>query len=140
MCKIAVKLTDATHPDPEISKSGCFKRFDVVAVLEDDQNPGAKVVPPKFGIISIPGVPASEFKYLEKAPFYLDANGNEIATGRAMRSRFLDLDNAVEPMVSMVASLPGVSRKLSELRLGDRLNGGHLVLTKGDVVSNEKIK
>jgi len=57
MCELIVKAVDATHPDPEKDRRGCYKRGYPVAVYPDGTKWGACECLPRFVIIKFPGVP-----------------------------------------------------------------------------------
>lgn len=66
MAQILVKAVDATHPDPEKDRRGCYKRGMPVVVMPDTHTWGREEGLPKFVIIKIPGVPADAVKkYIE---------------------------------------------------------------------------
>lgn len=55
MAELLIKAIDATHPDPEIDKAGCYKAGDVVVVMEDGHEWGRKEGLPNFVVLKIPG-------------------------------------------------------------------------------------
>lgn len=57
MAEIIVKAIDATHPDPEKDRRGCYKRGYPVAVYPDGTRWGQQERLPKFVIVKFPGVP-----------------------------------------------------------------------------------
>lgn len=67
MAELLIKATDATHPDPQTDRSGCYKRGDVVAVMPDGHSWGPEELNrEKFYLIRLPGVsPEALEKYLE---------------------------------------------------------------------------
>ena len=64
MAEILIKARDATHPDPEVDRRGCYKRGDPVVVREDGHVWGAKEGLPNFRVLKIPGVPAAQIEGL----------------------------------------------------------------------------
>jgi len=65
MCELLIKTVDATHPDPKIDSSSCFKKNDVIAVKEDGFSWGASERNSSiFSIVKMPGIPASQMEYL----------------------------------------------------------------------------
>jgi len=55
MAELLIKARDATHADAETDRRGCYKRGDVVVVMEDGHEWGAKEGPPNFVRLRIPG-------------------------------------------------------------------------------------
>lgn len=53
--ELLVKLTDNTHIDPA-KDLRCWKRGDVVAIMEDGHQWGLEEGPPKFFVIKMPGI------------------------------------------------------------------------------------
>lgn len=60
MCEMLIKATDNTHPDPHCNECHCWKTDDIVVVMEDGHIWGSKEGPPKFYIVSLPGVPKED--------------------------------------------------------------------------------
>ena len=56
MCEMLVKATDNTHPDPECDLKQCWKKDDIVTIMDDGHPWGNKEGPPKFYIVYLPGV------------------------------------------------------------------------------------
>ncbi len=54
MTILLIKAVDASHPDPEKDRRGCYKRGDVVGVYDDDHLFGAKEGLPRFVRLRIP--------------------------------------------------------------------------------------
>jgi hypothetical protein len=55
MAELLIKARDATHADAEKDRRGCYKRGDVVVVMDDGHEWGAKEGPPNFVRLRIPG-------------------------------------------------------------------------------------
>lgn len=79
MAEILVKAVDATNPDSEKDRRGCYKRGYPVVVKEDNHPGwGREEGPPNFFVIKLPGVPADTVrKYIEEWRVYtgLDERG-----------------------------------------------------------------
>ncbi len=56
MAEILLKAMDATHPDTEKDRRGCYKKGAPVVVMPDGHAWGAKEVWPTFTVIKVPGV------------------------------------------------------------------------------------
>jgi hypothetical protein len=56
MAELLIKARDATHPDQEIDRAGCYKRGDIVVVQPDGHVWGAKEGLPNFVKLKIPGL------------------------------------------------------------------------------------
>lgn len=56
MAELLIKAQDATHADPDADRAGCYKRGDVVAVMPDGHEWGAREGLPRFVRLRIPGV------------------------------------------------------------------------------------
>jgi hypothetical protein len=56
MAEILIKACDATHPDPDKDRIGCYKVGMPVVVMPDGHGWGAKELPPLFYLIKVPGV------------------------------------------------------------------------------------
>lgn len=54
MAELLIKARDANHADAEKDRRGCYKRGDVVLVVEDGHEWGRKEGPPNFVILRIP--------------------------------------------------------------------------------------
>jgi len=66
MCEILVKATNATHPDPDIDRRGCYKRGYPVVVMPDGHPWGNEERLPLFVVIKLPGVSVETAqKYIE---------------------------------------------------------------------------
>lgn len=65
MARIIVRGIDNTTKKTDLAHL-CYKRGDIVEVLEDGEDAGSRVVPPKFYIIEVPDVPAEKLKYLKE--------------------------------------------------------------------------
>jgi len=59
MAELLIIAQNNTHPDPVIDAMFCFKLCDIVHVVDDGHEWGAKECLPDFYIVRIPGVPAS---------------------------------------------------------------------------------
>ncbi len=80
MCELLVKAVDATHPDPEINLSGCYKRGDVVVIKEDGFNWGIGERDTNvFEVVKMPGVPVDDMKHM------LYSNNESIANTAALK-------------------------------------------------------
>lgn len=97
MAQILVKAVDATNPDPENDRRGCYKRGMPVVVMPDSHTWGRKEGLPKFVIIKIPGVPVDTVRkhiepQLEDTP---DEKGSyPIYRRRLWKFRFDDMPTA----------------------------------------------
>lgn len=90
MAEILIKARNATHPDPEIDRVGCYKRGDPVVVRDDGHVWGAKEGLPNFVVVKIPGVAASRIEALIQAQTEDDAGSpvqDENGAPRAFRRR-----------------------------------------------------
>lgn len=56
MAEILVKAVDATNPDPEKQRRGCYRKGDPVLAMPDGHAWGAEEGPPKFVVIKVPGI------------------------------------------------------------------------------------
>lgn len=66
MCEILVKATNATHPDPDTDRRGCYKRGYPVVVMPDGHPWGTEERLPLFVVIKLPGVEVeTALKYIE---------------------------------------------------------------------------
>lgn len=66
MAEILIKAIDATHPDPEKDRRGCYKRGMPVVVMPDGHQWGKDERLPKFVVIKLPGVSVEKVrKYIE---------------------------------------------------------------------------
>lgn len=71
MAEVLIKLVDATHPDPEIDRAGCYKAGMPVVVMPDGHSWGRKECPPTFFRVKLLGVSVEEVQgYL--APVFRD--------------------------------------------------------------------
>lgn len=90
MAEILIKARNATHPDPEVDRRGCYKRGDPVVVHEDGHVWGAKEGLPNFVVVKIPGVAASKVRALMESQTEDDAGTplqDENGAPRAFRRR-----------------------------------------------------
>ena len=87
-----VKAIDATHPDPDKDRRGCYKRGMPVVVMDDGHEWGKEERLPKFVIIKIPLTSKDKImKYIDPEPG-LDVEGNIIIDRRRMwKIRLADL-------------------------------------------------
>lgn len=60
MAELLIKLTNATHSDPVKDLRGCYKRGDVVCVMPDGHQWGAKESPPDFMVLQVPDMTTEE--------------------------------------------------------------------------------
>ena|SRR3972149_5972771 len=92
MAEILVKAIDATHPDPDKDRRGCYKRGMPVVVMDDGHEWGKEERLPKFVIIKIPLTSKDKImKYIDPEPG-LDVEGNIIIDRRRMwKIRLADL-------------------------------------------------
>jgi hypothetical protein len=56
MAELLIKARNAQHADPDIDRQGCYKRGDIVVVMPDGHEWGAKEGLPNFVKIKIPGL------------------------------------------------------------------------------------
>lgn len=83
MAELLIKATDAFNADPIKDKAGCYKRGDVVVVMNDGWPWGKSEGPPKFVIVKIPGMTVEEAqKYIESEK---DAPDSEVLTRRKFK-------------------------------------------------------
>lgn len=90
MAELLVKAIDATHPDPEKDRRGCYKTGDVVVVMPDGHEWGKEEREPLFFVVKVPGLDVEEAKVKFLQPEYsivagkieLDNNGNPVTIGR----------------------------------------------------------
>ena len=92
MAEMLVKAIDATHPDPDKDRRGCYKRGMPVVVMDDGHEWGKEERLPKFVIIKIPLTSKDKImKYIDPEPG-LDVEGNIIIDRRRMwKIRLADL-------------------------------------------------
>jgi len=91
MAELLVVAVSATHADPATDRRGCYKRGDVVVVMEDGHAWGRKEGAPKFRVVQVPGVPAARLRYLTESEEGIDEfTGRETTLTR--RAVALDLD------------------------------------------------
>lgn len=65
MAEILIKAVNATHPDPETDRTGCYKRGMPVVVMPDGHPWGSAERLPRFVVIKVPGVPVDRVqKYI----------------------------------------------------------------------------
>lgn len=81
MAELLVMAKNNTHEDPEVDRSGCYKRGYVVNVMPDKHPWGKKECLPKFVVIKIPGVP------VEKVRKYIDMEMHAIIPDKIYRRR-----------------------------------------------------
>ncbi len=66
MAEILIKAIDATHPDPEKDRCGCYKMGDPVVVMPDGHVWGNEECLPTFYVFKIPGLSVEQAqKYVE---------------------------------------------------------------------------
>lgn len=90
MAEILIKARNATNPDPEVDRQGCYKRGDPVVVREDGHVWGAKEGLPNFVVVKIPGVAAAKIEALLEAQTEDDAGNplqDETGLPRVFRRR-----------------------------------------------------
>ena len=92
MAEMLVKAIDATHPNPDKDRRGCYKRGMPVVVMDDGHEWGKEERLPKFVIIKIPLTSKDKImKYIDPEPG-LDVEGNIIIDRRRMwKIRLADL-------------------------------------------------
>ena len=56
MTELLIKAIDATHPDPEKDRRGCYKRGDIVQVYEDGRCTEPPSPDSKMVIVKVPGL------------------------------------------------------------------------------------
>ena len=78
MAELLIKAVDATNPDPDVDRQGCYKAGDVVVVRDDGHVWGAKEGPPNFRVLVVPGVSAAQIEDLIAEQVEDDA-GNPLA-------------------------------------------------------------
>lgn len=59
MCELLVKAVDASHVDPVIDLRGCYKKGDIVAVVDDGHIWGVLERPPTFVLVKVLGLDKS---------------------------------------------------------------------------------
>jgi hypothetical protein len=52
-----IKAADNVHSDPDTDERCCWKKNDIVVIMEDGHPWGSKEGPPKFYVVSLPGIP-----------------------------------------------------------------------------------
>lgn len=103
MAELLIKAVDATHPDGETDRAGCYKRGDVVVVQEDGHQWGMKEGPPRFFVLKIPGVEKSRVERLCEEQDDDDA-GRPFVDGEGRRRVFrrrrwrVDIDSLPAPV------------------------------------------
>ncbi len=120
MAEILIKARDATHPDPEVDRQGCYKAGDVVVVREDGHVWGAKEGLPNFRVLKIPGVPAAQIEDLiaeqtedDDGNPLTDENGPRTFRRRAWRVDFDRLPAAARNAMTnagVATAAPGLIR------------------------------
>jgi len=100
MPRALVKARDASHPDPEKDRRGCYKRGDVVAVMPDGHVWGAMEGPPNFVHVDITGASLEVLQRLVEEQDddddgnYLGVEDDGVTRRRWRRRRFrINLDN-----------------------------------------------
>ena len=66
MAELLIKAINASHPDPVKDRRGCYKRGDIVVVMPDGHEWGAKEGLPNFFKVKIPGVEVSRLDALRE--------------------------------------------------------------------------
>lgn len=56
MAELLIKAVDASHPDPDKDEAGCYKKGDIVHVVDDGHEWGAKEGLPTFVVVKCPGL------------------------------------------------------------------------------------
>lgn len=56
MAQLLIKAVDATHPGPSVDRQGCYKRGDIVVVVDDSHVFSPAEDLPTFIRVSLPGV------------------------------------------------------------------------------------
>lgn len=120
MAELLIKARDATHPDPEVDRSSCYKTGDVVVVREDGHEWGAKEGLPNFRVLKVPGVPAAQIEDLIAAQTedddgtpLADENGPRAFRRRAWRVNFDRLPAAARKALTnagVATAAPGLIR------------------------------
>ena len=64
MARLLIKAIDASHADPAIDRSSCYKRGDVVVVMEDDHEWSGAEGLPNFLQVDCPGITTLDYGYL----------------------------------------------------------------------------
>lgn len=67
---VLIKLIDATHPDTETDRKGCYKKGDIVEVrTPGTYERGREEAPPKFALLHITNAPEGLKRVLESPEF-----------------------------------------------------------------------
>lgn len=86
-CEILVKAVDATNPDAEKDRRGCYKRGMPVVVMPDGWPWGSEERLPRFVVIKIPTItPDRALKYIAQ-----QYNGSDLFRRRLWQIRWADL-------------------------------------------------
>jgi len=74
MAEFVIKRIDATNDDPIKDARGCYKRGDIIDILED----GMADTMPWLTVIKVPGLAVSTIQHFVDSVMGLDENGNEV--------------------------------------------------------------
>ncbi len=102
MAEFLIKAVDASHPDPTKDACGCYKRGDVVVVMEDGWAWGKEEGLPIFCLLKIEGlsVPAGR-KYIEsEIEIYSDALGDPLVRISRRRQYHVCMDELPADVLS----------------------------------------
>ena len=98
MTLFLIKATNHTHPDPVKDQRGCYKRGDIVQVLDDSAHDGdilTNPIMPPFVLVRIVGLSLEKaMKYMEEdAETSIDSDSREIKVVTTRRRWKLRLDD-----------------------------------------------
>jgi hypothetical protein len=94
MASMLIKAVDATNPDPETDRRGCYKAGMIVEIREDGAPRGFLEKWPAFAWIHAPGVPADAVrKYMKPEYDVLEIGA---VTRRRWQIRWADLPQGVK--------------------------------------------
>ncbi|OHD24869.1 MAG: hypothetical protein A2Y38_16170 [Spirochaetes bacterium GWB1_59_5] len=89
MAQLLIKAVDATNPDPDTDRRGCYKSGMIVEVREDTSPRGTLEKWPAFAWITVPGIPADTVrKYMQPE---LSALTGEVTRRRRWQIRWSEL-------------------------------------------------
>jgi hypothetical protein len=91
MAELLIMLKNNVHPDPDIDKRGCYKRGDIVLVMNDGHMWGPKEGLPIFFILKIPDLNPEVVRKYTDSEYLFGPNDPEVARRRKF---FLRVDGS----------------------------------------------
>ena len=112
MCEILIKAVDATNPNPDKDRMGCYKRGDIVGIEKDGYEWGREERLPKFYLVKIPGLDVETARKYEQED--RDDLDHKIINRR--RKYHIPLDSIPTRIRSELLSNGSVTVNLSQIR------------------------